>query len=96
MSCRYMIADSLHFLHEVFQEIHIAVLQEEVCCQRDRYSLVAVSKVMDKDEFIKEMRSSYEHKFAKKPEVIEGNMQALIQTFDALKDDLKDAKSLIA
>ena len=57
---------------------------------------VAVSGVMDKDEFIKEMRSSYEHKFAKKPEVIEGNMQALIQTFDALKDDLKDAKSLIA
>ena len=57
---------------------------------------VAVSRVMDKDEFIKEMRSSYEHKFAKKPEVIEGNMQALIQTFDALEDDLKGSKGLIA
>lgn len=48
-------------------------------------SAVAVSKVMDKDEFIKEMRASYEHKFAKKPEVIEGNMKALEMTFDALE-----------
>lgn len=45
---------------------------------------VAVSKVMDKDEFINEMRASYEHKFAKKPEVIDGNMKALTMTFDAL------------
>ena len=45
---------------------------------------VAVSNVMDREEFIKEMRSSYEHKFAKKPEVIEGNMKALTMTFDAL------------
>ncbi len=46
---------------------------------------VAVSKVMDKESFIKEMRASYEHKFAKKPEVIEGNMKALTMTFDRLK-----------
>lgn len=45
---------------------------------------VAVSKVMDKWEFIREMKLSYEHKFAKKPEVIEGNMKALTMTFDAL------------
>nr|MCR5474715.1 2-oxoacid:acceptor oxidoreductase family protein [Lachnospiraceae bacterium] len=45
---------------------------------------VAVSKVMDRDSFIKEMRSSYEHKFAKKPEVIDGNMKALMMTFEAL------------
>lgn len=49
---------------------------------------VAVSKVMPKDEFIKEMRASYEHKFAKKPEVIEGNMKALTETFSALEDQL--------
>ena len=47
-------------------------------------SAVAVSKVMEKDVFIKEMRASYEHKFAKKPEVIDGNMKALTDTFDAL------------
>ena len=49
---------------------------------------VAVSKVMDKEAFIREMRTSYEHKFAKKPEVIEGNMKALTQTFEALSDQL--------
>lgn len=56
---------------------------------------VAVSQVMPQDEFISEMKSSYEHKFAKKPEVIEGNMQALIQTFEALKEDLVGAKALV-
>lgn len=42
---------------------------------------VAVSKVMDKEEFLKEMRASFLHKFAKKPEVIDGNMMALEQAF---------------
>lgn len=45
---------------------------------------VAVSKVMDKDLFINEMKASYEHKFAKKPEVIEGNMKALTMTLETL------------
>ena len=49
-------------------------------------SAVAVSKVMDRDVFIKEMENSYAHKFAKKPEVIEGNMKALTMTFDALAE----------
>ncbi|MCQ2080145.1 MAG: 2-oxoacid:acceptor oxidoreductase family protein [Lachnospiraceae bacterium] len=49
---------------------------------------VAVSKVMEEHEFINEMKASYEHKFAKKPEVIEGNMKALTMTFDALRDSL--------
>ena len=56
---------------------------------------VAVSGVMKEDEFITEMKSSYQHKFAKKPEVIEGNMLALTKTFDSLRDDLKGAKSLV-
>ncbi len=56
---------------------------------------VAVSGVMEKETFINEMKSSYEHKFAKKPEVIEGNMQALIRTFESLEDDLKGAKPLV-
>ncbi len=49
---------------------------------------VAVSQVMDREDFIKEMRASYEHKFAKKPEVIEGNMKALTETFKALETQL--------
>lgn len=50
---------------------------------------VAVSGVMEKEAFLKEMRSLYGHKFAKKPEVIEGNMQALYRTFDELGEILK-------
>ncbi len=52
-------------------------------------AVVAVTKVMEWDNFIEEMRSSYAHKFAKKPEVIEGNMKALTLTYDYLKEQLK-------
>ena len=31
------------------------------------------------------MHASFEHKFAKKPEVIEGNMQALEMAYDAVE-----------
>ena len=56
---------------------------------------VAVSGVMEPDEFIKDMRASYEHKFAKKPEVIDGNMIALSMTLDALAPALEGKKKLI-
>ncbi len=45
-------------------------------------AVVAVSHVMERDAFLTEMLSSYEHKFAKKPEVIEGNMKALKMAFE--------------
>ena len=45
---------------------------------------VAVCKVMDKQEFIEDMEASFRHKFAKKPEVIEGNMKALEMAFEAV------------
>lgn len=40
-------------------------------------AIVKVSGVMDEDVFLKEMESSLQHKFAKKPEVLEGNRKAL-------------------
>lgn len=40
-------------------------------------AIVKVSGIMDEDRFLEEMRKSYAHKFASKPEVIEGNMKAL-------------------
>ena len=46
---------------------------------------VAVSGVMPRDAFIQEMEASYQHKFAKKPEVIEGNMKALTLAFDEVE-----------
>lgn len=52
---------------------------------------VAVSKVMPQENFIREMKASYEHKFAKKPDVIEGNMKALTMTFEEMEPALKAA-----
>lgn len=40
-------------------------------------AIIKVSKVMTDEEFIKDMEQSFKHKFAKKPEVIEGNMEAI-------------------
>ena len=57
---------------------------------------VAVSGVMTRETFMKEMKASYSHKFAKKPEVIEGNMKALHMTFDALQDALQEEVVKIA
>ena len=39
--------------------------------------IVKVADIMDEETFLKEMRASFEHKFASKPEVIDGNMAAL-------------------
>jgi pyruvate ferredoxin oxidoreductase gamma subunit len=46
---------------------------------------VAVSRIMERDEFLSEMRASFQHKFAKKPEVIDGNMMALELAFEAAR-----------
>ncbi len=40
-------------------------------------AIVKISKVIQEDVFLKEMETSLKHKFAKKPEVLEGNMKAL-------------------
>ena len=40
-------------------------------------SIVKVSNIMSEEEFLNDMKDSFKHKFAKKPEVIEGNMKAL-------------------
>lgn len=40
-------------------------------------AIVKVAGIMDEGTFLREMRASFEHKFASKPEVIEGNMKAL-------------------
>ncbi len=40
-------------------------------------AIVKISGVMSDDELLADMKSSFKHKFAKKPEVIEGNMKAL-------------------
>lgn len=40
-------------------------------------AVVKISGIMKEESFLKDMRESFTHKFAAKPEVIEGNMKAL-------------------
>ena len=48
-------------------------------------AIVKVSKIMTEEEFLKDMVGSFKHKFAKKPEVIEGNMTALEMSLKEVK-----------
>ncbi len=48
-------------------------------------AIVKVSGVMEKEIFLKEMENSFSHKFASKPEVIEGNMNALNMAFEEVR-----------
>ena len=40
-------------------------------------AIVKVANIMPLDNFVQDMEKSFKHKFAKKPEVIDGNMKAL-------------------
>lgn len=46
---------------------------------------VEVSHVIEKERFLEDMEGSLRHKFASKPQVVEGNMQALRMSMKQLK-----------
>jgi pyruvate ferredoxin oxidoreductase gamma subunit len=48
-------------------------------------AIVKVSGVMEEEEFIASMEESFKHKFASKPEVIEGNMKAIKRALQEVK-----------
>lgn len=48
-------------------------------------AIIKVSGIMNEEDFIKDMEGSFKHKFAKKPEVIEGNMKALEMALKEVK-----------
>ena len=48
-------------------------------------AIVKVSNIMTDEEFLNDMQGSFKHKFAKKPEVIEGNMKALEMALNEIK-----------
>lgn len=48
-------------------------------------AIVNVAGIMPEDDFIKDMQDSFKHKFAKKPEVIDGNMKALKLALEQVK-----------
>lgn len=49
-------------------------------------AIVKVSKVMSDEELLNDMKGSFKHKFAKKPEVIEGNMKALEVALNSVEE----------
>lgn len=48
-------------------------------------AIVKVSGIMDEEAFVKDMEASFAHKFATKPEVLKGNMEALKRSMEEVK-----------
>ncbi len=48
-------------------------------------AIVKVANIMSEEEFLNDMEGSFKHKFAKKPEVIDGNMKALTLALKEVK-----------
>lgn len=48
-------------------------------------AIVKVSGIMEDEAFLNDMVESFKHKFAKKPEVIDGNMAALRRSLEEVK-----------
>ena len=48
-------------------------------------AIVKVTNIMSDEDFMKDMEGSFKHKFAKKPEVIEGNMKAIEMALKEVK-----------
>ena len=48
-------------------------------------AVVKVSNVIDQERFVKDMRESFEHKFANKESIVEGNMKALVKSMEEVK-----------
>lgn len=48
-------------------------------------AIVKITGIMEPDRFLEEMKKSLQHKFAKKPEVLEGNMEALKMALEEVK-----------
>ena len=48
-------------------------------------AIVKVTEIMPEEDFVKDMEGSFKHKFAKKPEVIDGNMNAIKMALQEVK-----------
>lgn len=48
-------------------------------------AIVKVANIMDEKDFLADMQGSFKHKFAKKPEVIDGNMKAIEMALSEVK-----------
>ena len=80
----YNIGDKLYefaiMSYEYFDKLKTMYtgLIELVCSAKE-------ANIMDEKDFLNDMKGSFKHKFAKKPEVIEGNMKALEMALNEVK-----------
>ena len=49
-------------------------------------AIVQVSGCVEKKQFLEDMKTSYQHKFAKKPQVVEGNLNCLSEAMEEVKE----------
>lgn len=52
-------------------------------------AIVKITGIMEPDRFLEEMKNSLQHKFAKKPEVLDGNMKALKMALEEVRGSSK-------
>ncbi|MDE6531030.1 MAG: 2-oxoacid:acceptor oxidoreductase family protein [Lachnospiraceae bacterium] len=52
-------------------------------------AIVKITGIMEPDRFLEEMKKSLQHKFARKPEVLEGNMKALKMALEEVRSNSK-------
>ena len=45
-------------------------------------AIIKITGVMTKEQLLNDMKESFKHKFARKPEVIEPNMKAIERAYD--------------
>lgn len=53
-------------------------------------AIIKITGIMTKDELLKDMKESFKHKFARKPEVIEPNMEAITRAYDEVIGGMAD------
>ena len=49
-------------------------------------AVVAVSRCVEPDDFMRDMEESYRHKFASKPQVVQGNLDCLAEAMKEVKE----------
>lgn len=49
-------------------------------------AVVAVSRCVEPEDFLKDMEESYRHKFASKPQVVQGNLDCLVEAMKEVKE----------
>ena len=48
-------------------------------------AVVAVSKCVDPEDFVRDMEESYRHKFANKPQLVQGNLDCLVEAMKEVR-----------